>query len=71
MIKTTTMITAQRDIPTIVTVLCQIPAFDGGSVTVTAATNLDSFFTKNKQKQKSKSYTFKMHNKIKVYIIKF
>lgn len=51
MITTTTMITAQRDIPTIVTVLCQIPAFDGGSVTVTAATNLDSFFTKtNKSK---------------------
>lgn len=38
--------TAQRDMPTIVTVLCQIPSLDGDSVMVTAATNLDSFLTK-------------------------
>lgn len=41
--------TAQRDMPTIVTVLCQIPSLDGDSVMVTAATNLDSFLTKKRE----------------------
>ena len=41
--------TAQRDMPTIVTVLCQIPSLDGDSVMVTAATNLDSFLTKKEK----------------------
>lgn len=44
--------TAQRDMPTIVTVLCQIPSLDGDSVMVTAATNLDSFLTKKKRKDR-------------------